>query len=81
MSLSESEIILVTRTAHLWNQVIELDRSNPIDALIIHESAVPHLDRAWLYHAHRQGVIVAAFDVPGTKPAEVLEDSRISQDD
>jgi hypothetical protein len=80
LSPSRLEAILGTHAVTSWEEVLSLDNVTPIDALIIHNSAISQVDSAWLSQAYRRGVVIAVFDVYASTLAEILDAPGITLD-
>lgn len=76
---SRLEEILGVRTVTSWKEVIEQDRQGPIDALIIHNSAISAVDKTWVKKAYRKGAVIAVFNVYAPALAELLDVPGIAQ--
>lgn len=72
--------ILGARTVHNWSEIPKLDQSAPIDALVIHNSALPEVDNIWLVDTYQRGMTVATFNVYAPELAELLNDPCIAAD-
>ncbi|MFQ5855728.1 MAG: hypothetical protein ACE5LU_08820 [Anaerolineae bacterium] len=77
---SRLEATLGAQTAHTWREVVSLDEPTPIEALVIHDSALSMVDRDWLASAYRRGVVIGAFDVYAPALADLLDDPCIAAD-
>lgn len=72
---------LNAQTTYSWDEVIQLDDTQPIDAIIIDNSAIDLVDVNWLRTAYRKGVVVAFFNVYGPHVADILNAPVIAQDE
>lgn len=77
---SRLENTLGAHTVHTWSEVLAINRSGPIDALIIHDSSLSLIGREWLATAYRQGVVIAAFNLYAPTLAELVKDPCIARD-
>lgn len=77
---SRLEEVLGANTVTSWNDVLEQNRRDPIEALVIHNSAISQVDKAWLTDAYRQGVVIAVFNVYAPTLAEMLDAPGVSSD-
>lgn len=71
---------LGAKVARTWDEAIAIDKSTPINALIIHDSALSQVDRAWLANAYRRGVVMAGFNLYGPQMADLVNDPCIAKD-
>lgn len=78
MAPSRLEATLGARTVFKWDELLALDKSAPIDALVVHDSALPMVDRDWIVGAYGRGVVIGAFNVHGPEVAELLRDPCIA---
>ncbi len=69
------EMSLGAQTVNTWDQVPQLDRLAPIDAILIHNSALTEVDSNWLGSAYRNGVVVAIFNTYAPEFARLIGDS------
>lgn len=67
---------LGAQTVYSQEQLLTLsnDETNPIDALIIHYSAVSTVDREWLANAYLQGTVITGFNIWYPELAELVND-------
>lgn len=72
--------VLGAHLATSWEEVIILNRERPVEALIIHKSAVPLLDSDWLAEAYRKGVVIATFNVDVPALENILQTSGIAEE-
>jgi hypothetical protein len=49
--------------ASTWEEAMSLDASAPLQAIVIHSSAVGSVDSEWVHAAYRRGVIVVGVDL------------------
>ncbi len=77
---SRLEATLGARTVHTWGEVVTINRSGPVDALIIHDSSLSLVNQDWLAVAYRQGVVIAAFNLYAPALAELVKDPCIARD-
>ncbi len=49
--------------AHTWDDVLRLDEQEPLQALLIHESARPFIDTTWVQAAYRRGVVIGGINL------------------
>jgi hypothetical protein len=71
---------LGVNTVRKWEEVVTIENSHAIDALIIHQEAISTVDQEWLARAYRQGVVISVFDTPIQKLADLIDDHCIVQD-
>jgi hypothetical protein len=76
----EDANILGVQVAHSWDKVLTLDRAAPVDALIIHNSAISLVDQDWVSNAYRQGIVIATFNIYAPELANLVEDPCIAKD-
>jgi hypothetical protein len=62
-----------------WEDVLFYDDLLPIEALIIHPSALTFIDQKWTAEAYKRGVIFAAFNLPSQDFAEIVDDIRLEK--
>ncbi len=77
---SQLKATLGAQTAYSWSEVLALNNISSIDALIIHDSALPLVDRNWVSDAYRRGVVVAAFNVYAPQLAHLVNDPNVAKD-
>ncbi len=70
-----------SQSAYQWNEVVEINESSPIDALVIHESALPFVDQQWVTAAYQRGVLIAGINIGGPEMANLVGNSSIANDD
>jgi hypothetical protein len=58
--------------ADVWTTVLRAEAESPIQLLIIHQSALPFIDRAWVQAAYGRGVVISFINVPLDQRLEVL---------
>jgi hypothetical protein len=63
-----------------WEQLVVLNDEEPIDALIIHRSALEQVDNEWVAHHYRQGVTMVGIDIDGAEMAVLLQDNCLTRD-
>lgn len=49
--------------ASTWDEVIAFDAAAPLQAIVIHSSAIESVDSEWVHAAYRRGVIVAGVNL------------------
>jgi hypothetical protein len=79
-SLLESahlQMSLGARSVNTWEQVPLLNRITPIDAILIHNSALSGVDSNWLGPAYKSGVVVVIFNTYAPELASLIGDSCI----
>jgi len=61
------EATLGAQPVHNWDDLVRRDASSPIDALIVHDSALPLIDSGWLTNAYQRGVVtrLLCFGISG----------------
>lgn len=64
-----------------WSEVIEAHNRDPLDALIIHASAISEVDPRQLRAMYQNGVVLAFFNTYSPTIVEFTNDTSISQDD
>jgi hypothetical protein len=57
-----------------------VDALAPIDALVIHNSALTEVDKNWLMNAYQRGTVVATFNVDVRELAALVDDPCITTD-
>lgn len=55
-----------------WQRVLGADAMLPVDLLIIHQSALPVVDKEWVQAAYGRGVVISFINVPLNQRLEVL---------
>jgi hypothetical protein len=58
--------------ANDWESALAADTLFPIQLLIIHQSALPFVDKAWVQAAYGRGVVISFINVPLDQRLEVL---------
>lgn len=80
LASSQLSKVLAARLATSWEEITALNRERPIEAVIIHESAVPLLDGDWLAKAYREGVVIATFNVDVQTLESILNTSGLAEE-
>ncbi len=70
-----------SQSAYEWNEVVEMDEASPIDALVIHESALPFVDQQWVMAAYKRGVVIAGINIGGPEIANLVGNPSIANND
>jgi hypothetical protein len=78
---SNLEVTLSANTVSSWPELIGLDRTNAVDAIIIDRSAWPPADSDWLQQVYERGTVVSVFNVLPSELAPQLKDPCISDND
>jgi hypothetical protein len=78
---SRLQTTLNTRTAATWDAFLQIEQAAGVDALIIHESALPTVDQAWVQTAYHRGVVLAGFNITGAQMATLVGDPCIAEGD
>lgn len=74
------EKTLGVETIHISDVVRGLDTNGAVpEALLIHESALPMVDEAWLASIYRNGVVLVFFNVYAPELARLLSDPCLIQ--
>jgi len=80
MAPSRLETTLRAQAVHTWAEVLTLNETVPVDALIIHDSALPIVDQGWLSRAYQRGMVIAGFNIYAPELAELVGDACIAED-
>lgn len=80
VSPARLEAVLGVRVATSWEDTLALNRQRPIEALLIHGSAIPLVNSDWLAEAYRKGVVIAAFNVDAPTLENILKTSGSAED-
>jgi hypothetical protein len=78
MAPSTLQATLGAQTVHAWDAVLAFDASAPIDALVIHDSALSAVDKEWVADAYARGVVVAFFNSYAPAVANLVQDPCIA---
>jgi hypothetical protein len=74
------ETTLSAQTIYDWNDVVLLDAAQPIDALILHDSALSQVNQEWVASAYERGVVIAALNIYAPELAVWINDPCITRD-
>ena len=77
---SRLEEALGVRTVTSWDGVLAQERQGLVDSLILHNSAISAVEKAWLKNAYRRGVVIAAINIYAPTLAELLDAPGIAKD-
>lgn len=80
--LAESRLraTLGAQAVHHWDEVQRLDKSSPIDALIVHASVLSQVDQEWAMRAYQRGLVIAGFNIYAPELAALVNDPCIATD-
>jgi len=62
-----------------WTELLEIADYQPLDAVILHASAIPEVDRNWLARQYRQGVVITAIDITPQDFGGLIGSSEIAE--
>jgi hypothetical protein len=79
ISLERIEEYFHAQPLDSWEDVLFYDDLLPIQAMIIHSSALPWIDQEWTAEAYKRGVIFAAFDIPAEDFARIVGIPRLEK--
>lgn len=71
---------LGAQIARTWQEVVEADQAERLDALVIDTSALPGVDKGWVANAYRRGTVIAGFNITGTQMAGLVNNACIASD-
>lgn len=71
---------LGAQVVYTWEEVLAHAQAAPIGVLIIHDSALPLVDRVWIANAYRRGVVIAGFNLYGPQMANLVNDPYLTRD-
>jgi hypothetical protein len=75
------ESTLGAQTVYTGNDSMFFNDASPLDAIIIHDSAMSLVDNKWLANIYRKGVIVVTFNIDGFELASVLQDECVGRNE
>lgn len=58
--------------AYDWESVLEAEMEAPLDVVIIHQSALPFVDYAWVRNAYESGIVISLIDIYYPELADVM---------
>lgn len=79
MAPARLEAALGVETVYSGHEVVAQDQLAPVDALVIHASAITMLDSEWLSKTYWRGTVVGVFNVDALQLAEIVQDLCISR--
>jgi len=74
------EATLRAQIANTWEELVAINQSTPADAIIIHNSALPFVDRSWISSAYWRGVVIGGINITGPQMADLVGNSCIARD-
>lgn len=77
---SQLKATLGAQAVHHWDEVQRLAESSPINALIVHKSALSQVDREWATRAYQRGMVIAGFNIYAPELAALVNDPCIATD-
>jgi hypothetical protein len=74
------KLALGAREVNTMDELIALDREQPIDALLVHDSMLGAVDRDWLFEAYyHRGLELVVFNAEGPAIADLVQNSAMAQ--
>ncbi len=60
--------------AYSWQDLMQIQARKPLDALVIHASALPMVDFEWVANAYWRGMILSTLDIQPSMLAHLYDD-------